>query len=127
MVSVDAILGDMYAAPGTRLKQWVVDMRREHAWQDETCPRVFVVAHTDNTGDLCRNNGQTRWYEIDEHDCCTHCSTFAKLTEYRVSEWLFERARRPPICADREKLSDEIQEDISLRENPFFAFTRRDA
>lgn len=125
--SFDQMLRDHYATPGTRLKQYVVDSRREYAWERETCPKVFVFAHTDNTGASCRNSGQQTPFAYLNHDCCHPCNDFAELIKERdeIRAWLAEKAARPPICEDREKLSDEIEPDRSFAANPLFAFLKK--
>lgn len=70
--AVDSWMREMYALPGTQLKQWVVDLRRASAWERETCPLVLSPAHNDNTGAECRNSGAAQWFHLD-HDCCDAC------------------------------------------------------
>jgi len=69
IVSVDALYRDLYPAAGTRIKQWVVEMQREFAWERETCPRVDVPVHNDNCGGECRNVGTTQWMNLDQDSC----------------------------------------------------------
>lgn len=101
---------DLFALPGTRLKQWVVDVRRERAWEHRTCPRVLTSVHNDNTGLKCRNSGEVSWADLDSHDCCHECNDLAGMTVDRadVAAWLALKVERPLICADREQLSDEV-------------------
>lgn len=112
VTEMGSLFKDMYAAPGTRLKQWVVDARREDAWERETCPVFEVPEHEDNTGMPCRNEGVTRWTWLD-HDCCNDCNDrgTALRDDPSVQAWIAEKAKRPPIEADRSKLSDEVQPD----------------
>jgi hypothetical protein len=124
VVAVDSWMRDMYALPGTRLKQWVVDARLAAAWERETCPLVLTERHNDNTGTECRNSGAAQWMHL-EHDCCSECDDLHEATRTRadVVAWLFERERfraEHPVCADRDKLSDEVQADLpSIGEHPF--------
>ena len=121
--TVDALLKDMYPLPGTPLKQWVVDQRRESQWESETCPRFTLAEHEDNAGTECRNSlASVPWTHL-EHDWCYFCGDlhgrYEKTPE--VQAWLAEKAKRPPVCADRSKLSGEVQADYpSMRPHPFF-------
>lgn len=45
--STDSLFKDIYPRPGERIKQWVVDVRREDAWARETCPRFTMDPHND--------------------------------------------------------------------------------
>lgn len=119
ITSVAALYKDMYPRPGDRIKQWVVDVRREDAWERETCPRVFVPKHDDNTGLECRNEGPTIWTYL-AHDCCSTCCEMHEHAgeQPEIQAWLEEKSKRPPIEKDRTKLSDVIQEDYSLRPHP---------
>jgi hypothetical protein len=119
----NATLRDLYPQPGARIKQWVVDERRERAWEVETCPRFDVNAHEDDTAIECRNSyGRVSWVDLN-HDCCHTCGD--RYEELRgdaaVIEWLAEKAKRPAVCQDRAKLSDEVAEDVSLRLHPSLA------
>jgi len=120
-VTVNALYKDLYPAAGTRIKQWVVEMGRESAWERETCPRVDVPSHNDNCGGGCRNVGSTQWMHLN-HDSCYDCNDLQDATRERpdVVAWLAERAKRPPITTDREALSEEIAPDWSLTEHPMF-------
>jgi hypothetical protein len=114
VTTMGALYKDVYPAPGTRIKQWVVDVRREHAWERETCPRIEVPTHEDNTGAVCRNaQTETPWSHLD-HDCCYSCNDLQGATRDRadVQAWLAENANRPPIEADRTKLSDQVEPEI---------------
>lgn len=124
IVDLDAILKDVYAPPGTRLKQWVVNVRTVHAWEDETAPRVHVPRHNDNTGVECRNVGQSLWSHLSTHDCCSTCNDMADSTATpEILAWDAERKRRyDEAMKDRETLSDEIQPDLSLGEHPMLKF-----
>ena len=133
--SFDTTMKDVYPLPGTRIKQWVVDMRREDEWERETCPRLAVPNHYDECDDIeaasgalrvCTGSGSTQWRALALRDC-RFCEGYyhgaSRLPE--VVAWLAAKAARPPVCADRSKLSDEIAEDIaSLRDNPMFSFIK---
>lgn len=122
MSDIDAILKDVYAPPGARLKQWVINMHAVHAWEDETAPRVHVPPHLDNTGAECRNVGQSLWSHLSTHDCCSICNEVAGSTAAVMSEitaWNNERERRyAEAMKDRETFSDEVQPDLPLDEHP---------
>jgi hypothetical protein len=113
IVSIDSLLKDMYPLPGQRIKQWVVDQRREDDWECETCPKIDIVSHEDNTGTTCRNVGPLPWTFLD-HDCCYTCGELHEATRTLavVQEWLAEKAKRPPIEQDRAKFSEEVQADF---------------
>lgn len=102
------MLRDMFPLPGQLIKQWVVDARRERKWEKETCPRRGVRAHDDNTGALCRNEGAVPVVDL-AHDCCGFCDDSMEEAAQAsdVLAWEMRRAARPPICADRDKLSDQ--------------------
>lgn len=127
LTTVAELFKDMYPQPGERIKQWVVDSRREDEWERDTCPRFETSEHEDNTGIECRNSAsKVLWTHLD-HDCCSDCCSMyeALAVDYSVTAWLAEKAKRPPIEADRTKLSDEIQEDWAMREHPLLkAFNR---
>lgn len=110
LASFDSTLKDLYPLPGQRLKQWVVDDRRETAWANETAPRVYLRGHDDNTLLPCRNAGDVRYHDLD-HDACDVCGALheAFAREPRVKAWIEAKAARPPVCADRSKLSDEVE------------------
>lgn len=122
VTSMDATLKDLYAEPGARLKQWVVDTRRHDAWQRKTCPRLFMPPHDDNTGMPCCDGGlKALWRDLARHDCCYHCNDRAEgvKDEPRIVAWVAEDAiRNAEITKDRSILSDEIQEDYALRDGP---------
>lgn len=126
VVAFDSIMRDMYPAPGSRVKQWVVDTWREQAWENETCPRVDVSEHNDNTGTGCRNVGRVPWTFLS-HDCCGDCYlAYESLAERAdVKAWLTLKEQRPPVCADRNQLSDQIAPDLSLRGHPALALGRK--
>ena len=119
---------DHYPAPGERIKQYVVDGRREAAWERDTCPQFDVDVHEDNTGAGCRNAGLTWWTYLESHDCCYVCNDAADAARGTPSleSWLLERAKRPPIETDRDKLSDEVQPDYMMLPNPALAFFKVD-
>jgi len=123
--SFDSTLKDYYPAPGTRIKQYVVDQRREDKWERETCPRFHIDVHDDNTGLSCRNAGAVPWTFMS-HDCCNICCDLheEKATDPEVLAWQEERAKRPPVCTDHDKLSDEIAPDLVFRANPVFKLMR---
>lgn len=144
-VSIDALYRDLYPGPGERIKQWVIDRRNERAWVLATCPRVEVPNHIDNCtpdgydpaldaeygppigGHIpCRNVGSTIWDDLD-HDSCYFCGDLQRATQNRpdIIAWRAERASRPPICTDRDKLSDEVQPDLRLADHPMLALLRR--
>ncbi len=125
-ISVDALFKDMYPRAGERIKQWVVDMRRERAWEVATCPHVDVPDHKDNTGADCRNVGASIWVDLEKHDCCHDCEDLAAALRLRpdVAAWL-ARTDRPAVTRDRSVLSDEIAEDVTLRDHPLFRTVRR--
>lgn len=111
LTSINAMLKDHYPLPGERIKQYVVDMRRESKWERDTCPAFDVAEHEDNTGASCRNVPRAPWHDLEQHDCCYVCNDQAdSLREGpSVQAWLAEKARRPPIETDKSKLSDEVQ------------------
>ena len=127
LTSFDSVMKDYYPLPGTRIKQYVVDGRREAAWERDTCPQAHMAWHDDNTGATCRNScSDVAWVDFN-HDCCADCDLYftTLATTPEVMAWLAEKAKRPPICADHEKLSDEIEPDRSLALNPMFNFLKR--
>lgn len=119
ITSVNAMLKDFYPLPGTRIKQYVVDTKRENEWERETCPHVDIGAHLDNTDADCRNDYGVPWVWLD-HDCCSICGEMLETTRSRpdVVAWLAEKAARPPIESDHDKLSDEIAPDLASRPHP---------
>lgn len=120
--SMDAVFKDLYPRPGERIKQWVVDLRKEEEWIRATCPKVDIADHDDNTGAWCSNSGRSSWYDMLHHNCCTTCNDMAWSTKMRVdiTAWRVELSARPPCCTDRSVLSDEVAEDMSLAENPLY-------
>jgi hypothetical protein len=104
LVDISQLFKDMYPGPGDRIKQWVVDQRREYEWERGTCPTIEVQVHEDNTGTECRNSGKVPWTYLD-HDCCYTCGELHEATQSLVvvQEWLAEKAKRPPIEQDRTK------------------------
>ena len=127
VASVDRTLKDMFPRPGMRIKQWVVDRWRESEWEHQTCPRFNVDPHLDNTGCECRNSGETSFKHLN-HDCCSTCEDLYELANnsQAVMNWLAERAKRPDICADRDKFSDEIAPDPRTYEHPLLAMLPRE-
>lgn len=126
LVSFDSLMKDLHPLPGTRIKQWVVDERREHAWERQTCPHVDIPGHDDNTDILCRNSGGAPWARLD-HDCCSLCGDTMEATAGRedIASWRAERDARPPVCADRSLLSDQIEPEWKLEPHPVFKMLRR--
>lgn len=115
MTSLNDVLRDLFPMPGTRLKQWVVDLREQAMWDLATCPVLRVPAHDDNTGLPCRNSGAAPWSAL-AHDCCRACNYLRDLHsgDLDVAAWQMRRAARPPICGDKGKLSDELEPPLSL-------------
>ena len=111
VVPFDSMMKDLYPLPGTRLKQWVVDARREAVWVRETCPLVLVPAHDDNCGDRCRNVGVTAWAHLN-HDSCHECNDLQEgvSREPEIVAWCADLAARPKSTSDLELLSDEVQQ-----------------
>lgn len=127
LTTFDALLKDMYPLPGTPLKQWVVDQRRESRWESETCPRFTPGEHEDNTGVECRNSiTSVPWTHL-AHDCCYFCNDLGERYEQtpEVQAWLAEKAKRPEVCADRTKFSDEVERDWSMQLSPILALLPR--
>lgn len=124
LISFDATLRDRYPAPGERIKQYVVDERREDAWADATCPTVSVIPHQTKNFDgedvdcVC---GDVQWHRLDNG--CQVCVAVQAATRDidRVRRWLAEMAARPPICADRDKLSDEVAPEWHFDGHPLLA------
>lgn len=111
IVTFSHALKDYYPLPGTRIKQYVLDTHRENEWERDTCPKVAMIEHDDNTGTPCHYSASSaQWRYVLDHDCCEVCNAVgvAFASEPRIKAWLDEKARRPPICADREVLSDKI-------------------
>jgi hypothetical protein len=142
--SFNALMKDLYPIPGERIKQWVVDQRRERDWTVATCPRVEVPPHIDNcTPDgysyeldaeygppiggyiPCRNVGSTIWADLD-HDSCYVCGDLHVATRARpdIAAWLEVQAARPRCCTDRSQLSDEIAPNLALADSPVLALLR---
>lgn len=123
VTSFDAGMRDLYPRPGERIKKWVVDQRREDKWASETCPRIPMDPHLCNAGFECSGSAGRPWCDLPYHECDTCLAVHENTrTSPDVAAWLGLQAARPPICADRSLLSDEIQPDLSLRENPILAF-----
>lgn len=124
--SFDADMKDIYCAPGTRLKQWVVALRARLDWERETCPYVDdVPVHKDDPGFECSNHGRVQLRILDDHECQA-CRDIAAANWERpdIAAYLAERERRARAdsAIDRSLLSDEIQPDMSLRDHPMFSF-----
>ena len=116
---------DLYWRGGAKR---VIDERNEMEWERNTCPRVQIAPHDDNTGARCRNSdGRTLWVDLHEHDCCDICNDHAdRLAGKRadIKAWLAERSARPPIATDREALSDEVAPQLDLRDSPLLRLVR---
>lgn len=128
ITTISMLYKDHFPLPGHRLKQYVADGRREAAWERETCPRFMPAQHDDNTGLECRNSMQKVPWTFLEHDCCYFCNDLCERyqEEPEVKAWLAEKAKRPPICEDRAKLSDEVEpEHPPLAMHPFFGLVPR--
>lgn len=135
LTSFDAAMRDLYPSPGTRVKQWVVDEYKLSAWVRATCPLVKVWPHRDNTGSWCRHGGpsdsdgdMSAWLHLSHHDCCYWCGNLAEATESRpdIAKWRAEYTERKlMVCIDRDKLSDEIAEDMSLFAHPLLEMMKR--
>jgi len=107
----DQIMKDCYPHPGHRIKQWVVDMRRNMEWERATCPVVDVHVHQDNAGFDCEHSGTSvKWIDLGYVEC-DHCSAYQDELgkSPALVQWQAERAARPPVCEDRDKFSDEVQ------------------
>lgn len=119
--SLQSVMKDLYPGAGTRIKQYVVDLRNERAWAVATCPHVDVPEHRDNTDAHCRNVGSPIWQDLD-HDCCYFCGDLQASTRDRadIAAWRDEASKRPRPCGDRSQLSDEVQSDYALLEHPFW-------
>jgi hypothetical protein len=121
--NMDAALKDRYPLPGARIKQYVLDERREAEWERSTCPLVSVPAHLDNTAMACGGR-DVRWIDLYHAHCCDVCGEAGERAAMRpdIVAWRAERDSRPKPCEDRELLSDEIEPEMpSLRDHPFFA------
>lgn len=127
LTSINAILKDYYPLPGERIKQYVVDMRRESKWERDTCPLVEVIAHDDNTNATCRNSATSVPWTYLSHDCCEVCCDLYEATETRedVQAWLAEKAKRPPIEQDKSKLSDEVEPHPKTLAHQFASWWKR--
>lgn len=126
ITSVSAHFKDLYALPGTILKQWVVDFRREQDWEDATCPRVEFDTHEhidDYDGRPFPFDGPRKFLILDDEDCDACAALYRKALERDdVKAWLVERAARPPICQDLNKLSDQVAPEWpAMGDHPFLA------
>lgn len=76
-------------------KRYLYKSVAEEQWERETCPRVYVEQHDDNTELQCRNWGSTLWTWLD-HDACDQCNLIMGETMVRadIMMWRIERARR---------------------------------
>lgn len=118
--SVTATMKDLYTLPGTRIKQWVVELRRNLAWEDETCPLVFVPEHDNDQGSRCDSSGHTtQWRRLSNHEC-QFCNDLQDATIGRldVAEWRAVRDSRPKPTEDRDALSEEVAPDLALLDHP---------
>ncbi len=124
----DADMKDIYAVPGTRLKQWVVALRDDQEWEREACPSIDDVReHLNDSGSACSNHGRVQWRILDDHECqvCRDVSErFASRPDVEafLRECAARGAKRSAI--DRSLVSDEVQPDLSLRDSPLFSFLR---
>jgi hypothetical protein len=110
--SMIQVMKDLYPQSGSRIKQWVVDKRRETQWENDTCPTSVTSEHRDNTDALCRNVPTAIWLALHQHDCCYVCNDQAERERRErcdVHNWLIDRGKRPPIEQDEDKLRDEEQ------------------
>lgn len=124
LISFDATVRDRYPVPGERIKQYVVDERRESAWADATCPTVTVIPHqTTNVDgeDIDCISGDVQWHRLDSG--CLVCTAVQAATREidRVRRWLAAKGSRPPICSDRDKLSDELAPEWHFDGHPLLA------
>lgn len=136
LTSFDDTMKDMYPLPGSRLKQWVVDVRREDVWASETCPVLDVPEHYEDWDDteavsgelrVCASSGRTSWQDIRGREC-QFCDGFAQgaLKVPEMVAWFAEKAARPSICADHNQLSDEVAPELaSMRDHPLFKLVRK--
>lgn len=130
VVDISQTFKDMYPPSGGLIKQWVVDLRREHEWERETCPAITVATHEDNTGLTCRNSTEptgTTLYCFLHHDCCEVCDDLADSLAERadIAAWLAEKAKRPPIEQDRTKYSNEVEPHRELAPHPALGMLKR--
>jgi len=127
--SFNDALKDLFALPGSRLKQWVADERREIAWENATCPRFTQSEHDDNCDTECRNSMESVPWTHLNHDCCHFCGDMHERlrADAGVVAWLAEKAKRPPVETDRTKYSDEIDPDqpASLTDHPLLRALKR--
>ena len=119
----DQLLKDSFPLPGTPLKQYVVDRRREAEWERETCPRFTPAEHEDNTDIECRNSMTSVPWTHLAHDCCYFCNDLGERYEKtpEIQAWLAEKAKRPPVEQDLSKLSNEVEPDWFAASNPVLA------
>lgn len=103
---------DLHPRPGERIKQYVVDLRKEREWALGTCPRIEVAEHADNSGATCRNVGSARWIDLDVDGCST-CSNLCNSQRYRsdIAVWRVQADERFGETSDRTALSDEVAGD----------------
>lgn len=125
--TIDSALKDRYPAPGTRIKQYVVDERKQAEWDRQTCPMIPVDSHLDNEGFGCCS-GQVLWIDLRDY-CCNTCDAIkGKTYDSAIMRlWVAERAKQPPICANRTLLSDEIAPEWATmnREHPLLKAFKR--
>lgn len=126
--SWDQTIKDHYPLPGQRIKQYVVDWRREDDWERETCPLFNVDPHDDTTDSPCCNVSHgTRWTDL-AHVSCDVCDGlyYELASDPRIASWLAVKAARPLIEPDRSKLSDEIAPPLpALRFHPATGMIKR--
>lgn len=126
--SFDEMMRDHYPIPGSLIKQYVVDERREKAWADATCPTVEVVPHSDPSADDCDApccSGSVQWHRLANGcDICLAVQHATREIE-RVVSWLALAANRPPICPDHAAFSDEIAPPMQPDRNPMLAILRK--
>jgi len=127
--SFDTAIKDRYPRPGDRIKQYVLDERREAAWANETAPCVYVPEHEDNTGVTCGESGPTPWHHLEMAHCCSICGALAESHRHTqpVDVWIFERSLRPKPCDDKTKLSDDVAPPLSsmTTDHPLVAMLNR--
>jgi hypothetical protein len=128
LTSVSSTMKDLHPLPGTVLKQWVVDHRRELDWEDATCPKFQQPEHLDDTLYFCATQySPIAWNRLDGYECQVCEDAYERLRSHPlVVAWLAEKAKRPPIESDRSKLSTEVAPDFSYNsDHPLMAMLPR--